>query len=506
MLFFAFIPEIFLTISILFQLLTMTFLINNLKKNFPILIKESAYQAFLLLLVTFVLVFINKIEIVSFATILTNNLGFNYLKLIILFLSTFLALSLIPALNLQKLNFYEFFTFFLLTVLSIMLIVSTQNLIFFYLSVELQTLCFYILAIFNRKSAFSTEAGVKYFLLSSFISAFLLLGLSTFYAFLGTLSLYEISSFLIVGFLEPEITLVLSCASALIIVVLLFKLACAPFHFWAADVYEAAPLSSTVVFSIVPKIGLTIFLLKWIFCIRSIFLIANVFEILLFFGVFSCLIGTIFSLYQKRVKGLIIFSSISQIGFIVATSALCSHISYTYLLIFFIIYLITSFLVWTHIIFFYSFQKQISTFYMSVPRNLSITAFSGFWSKNIIWSWSMLIIFFSIGGIPPFTGFLGKALVILALIKTGHLFYSSLFMIISSVSVFYYIRVLKTLYFEKQTQNKNNDESFQIVFNNKNFQKLYFLSVLFIIFLFILLYSSTDLNLICEIISYNILY
>lgn len=118
----------------------------------------------------------------------------------------------------------------------------------------------------------------------------------------------------------------------------------------------------------------------------------------------------------------------------------------------------------------------------------------------------MLIIFFSIGGIPPFTGFLGKALVILALIKTGHLFYSSLFMIISSVSVFYYIRVLKTLYFEKQTQNKNNDESFQIVFNNKNFQKLYFLSVLFIIFLFILLYSSTDLNLICEIISYNILY
>lgn len=231
MLFFAFIPEIFLTISILFQLLTMTFLINNLKKNFPILIKESAYQVFLLLLVTFVLVFINKIEIVSFATILTNNLGFNYLKLIILFLSAFLALSLIPALNLQKLNFYEFFTFFLLTVLSIMLIVSTQNLIFFYLSVELQTLCFYILAIFNRKSAFSTEAGVKYFLLSSFISAFLLLGLSTFYAFLGTLSLYEISSFLIVGFLEPEITLVLSCASALIIVVLLFKLACAPFHF-----------------------------------------------------------------------------------------------------------------------------------------------------------------------------------------------------------------------------------------------------------------------------------
>src|SRR5690606_4584807 len=131
MLFFAFIPEIFLTISILFQLLTMTFLINNLKKNFPILIKESAYQVFLLLLVTFVLVFINKIEIVSFATILTNNVGFNYLKLIILFLSAFLALSLIPALNLQKLNFYEFFTFFLLTILSIMLIVSTQNLIFF---------------------------------------------------------------------------------------------------------------------------------------------------------------------------------------------------------------------------------------------------------------------------------------------------------------------------------------------------------------------------------------
>lgn len=231
MFFFAFIPEIFLTISILFQLLTMIFLINNLKRNFPILIKETAYQVFLILLISFILVFINKIEMISFATILTNNIGFNYLKLIILSLSSFLAISLIPALNLQKLNFYEFFTFFLLSVLSIMLIVNTQNLIFFYLSVELQTLCFYILAIFNRKSAFSTEAGVKYFLLSSFISAFLLLGLSTFYAFLGTLSLYDIYSFLIIGFLDSEIILVLSCASILIIVVLLFKLACAPFHF-----------------------------------------------------------------------------------------------------------------------------------------------------------------------------------------------------------------------------------------------------------------------------------
>jgi NADH-quinone oxidoreductase subunit N len=506
MFFFAFIPEIFLTISILFQLLTMIFLINNLKRNFPILIKETAYQVFLILLISFILVFINKIEMISFATILTNNIGFNYLKLIILSLSSFLAISLIPALNLQKLNFYEFFTFFLLSVLSIMLIVNTQNLIFFYLSVELQTLCFYILAIFNRKSAFSTEAGVKYFLLSSFISAFLLLGLSTFYAFLGTLSLYDIYSFLIIGFLDSEIILVLSCASILIIVVLLFKLACAPFHFWAADVYEAAPISSTIVFSIVPKIGLTIFLLKWIFCIRSIFLIENIVEIFLFLGVFSCLVGTIFSLYQKRVKGLIIFSSISQIGFIVATSALCSYTSYTYLLIFFIIYLITSFLIWTHTIFFYNFQQQISTFYTDTPRTLSIAAFSGFWSKNIIWSWSMLIIFFSIGGIPPFTGFLGKALVVLALIKTGHLVYSSLFMIISSVSVFYYIRILKTLFFEKHIQKKNNDESFQIVFNNKNFQQLYFISTLFLIFLFILLYSSTDLNLICEIISYNILY
>lgn len=499
MLFFSFIPEIFLTSSILLQLLSFANTINNLKNNFPILIKDASYQTIFILFFVFLLIFNSEVELFSFAYVLFINLASKYVKLLIILLGAALSLVILPALFLQKLNFYEFFSFFLLSLLSLLLLVSTQNLIFFYLTIELQTLSFYILSIFNRKSAFSTEAGLKYFLLSSFMSALLLFGMVIFYSCLGTLSLPEIHNILSFGFFNSSLNLIINYGGIFIVVVILFKIACAPFHFWAPDVYEGAPLSATIVFSIVPKIGLVFFFSKWLFCLGII--TSNFVEILLFLGVFSCSVGTVFSLYQKRLKGLIIFSSIAQIGFIVSGLSLNSIEGCSSVFIFLFVYLITSFLIWGHITFFYSYQNKINNFYSVYSNSLYLTGLSGFFAKNPTWALSLLIVFFSIAGIPPFTGFWAKVVVIFELVVQNKLIYAVLLIIISSISVFYYIRILKTLFFEKKLAKKNKEEAFQIVFINTHYQKIYFIFVLFLLLLIFILFYPTDLYFLCQIIA-----
>lgn len=223
--------EVFITACIIFQLIFSASIINKTKNNFPLIAKESAYQSFFILFIAILLVIFIFLEKSTFSFIFAINYGNANIKIIVLGLSALLIIMLLPALKVQKLNFFEFFTFFLLSVLSLLLLISTENLMFFYLTLEMQTLCFYVLSTFNRKSAFSTEAGLKYFLLSSFMSAFLLLGIIIFYSCLGTLNLPEIYNLLSFDFFNPTLKLILNYASIFVVLVLLFKLACAPFHF-----------------------------------------------------------------------------------------------------------------------------------------------------------------------------------------------------------------------------------------------------------------------------------
>lgn len=223
--------EIFLTACIIFLLLSNAITITSLKNNFPIVLKEVSQQSLFLLSVSIFLLCFLGTELTSFSFVFSLNTGTQGIKFVVLSLSFLLVLLILPALSIQKLNFYEFFVFFLLSTLALVLLISTENLVFFYLTLEMQTLCFYVLSTFNRRSAFSTEAGLKYFLLSSFMSAFLLLGMAIFYSCLGTLNLPEIYNLLAFDIFNPTLKLVLNYAGVCVILVLLFKLACAPFHF-----------------------------------------------------------------------------------------------------------------------------------------------------------------------------------------------------------------------------------------------------------------------------------
>ena len=277
----SFIPEIFLSLSILIQLVFNSSLINNLKFNYPLIDKEIFWQTFFILFCLLCLLLNLKVTSFFSTFIFFNDESSRLIK--ILFVSSCLISSfvILRSFSLQSLNFFEYFSVFLLSVLALLLLTSSCDLLSTYLVIEMQALCFYILASFRRNSSFSTEAGLKYFISGSFISGIFLFGASLIYGGLGTLNFNHISLLLSFSLNEELIYLkgFVLIGIFLVIITLLFKIAAAPFHFWSPDVYEGAPLSSTIIFSIIPKLIIFSFFIKWICVISDIFYdIKDIFE------------------------------------------------------------------------------------------------------------------------------------------------------------------------------------------------------------------------------------
>jgi len=258
----SFFPEIFLSFCILFQLLFNTYSINNQKHNFPLLSKEVSSQTFFIL--TSVLILLVNLRIEGFLNnfIFLNDEGVRQAKIFFFFICIGCLPIILRSFILQTLNFTEFLSLFLLSIFSLMLLMSSYDFLSFFLTLEMQSLCFYVLASLRRNSSFSTDAGLKYFISGSFISGFFLLGCSFVYGVLGTLNLNHIGVLLFFPLDSIELRCILNIGLILITSILLFKMTCAPFHFWSPDVYEGAPLSATVIFSIIPKIPMIFFFIK----------------------------------------------------------------------------------------------------------------------------------------------------------------------------------------------------------------------------------------------------
>ena len=195
---------------------------------------------------------------------LVFNSAIKWLKFFSVGLSIITVYVLIPILRSLRLNFYEVFLFVIFSILSLLLLISSTNLLSFYIVLEMQTISFYVLSAYSRKSSFSSEAGLKYFIAGSFMSGCFLLGTVLIFSVLGTLSLNEISTLLLFKVNHIIASELLFVGVLLILSTLLFKLACAPFHIWAPDVYEGAPLSSSLIFAIIPKLGIIYFFNKFL--------------------------------------------------------------------------------------------------------------------------------------------------------------------------------------------------------------------------------------------------
>lgn len=394
-------------------------------------------------------------------------------------------------------------------------LISSNDLISIFLSIELQSYGLYLLSTIYRNSELSTNAGLTYFLLGGLSSCIILLGQSLLYINSGNTNLdgfYIINSISgginiffeenynnIPNFYQYYIQLSLVVLS----VGFLFKIASAPFHFWSPDVYDAIPTVVTTFVAIMAKISILIFLLDLV-----IYTSKNLSNItwknnLLVSSLLSLIIGSVLGLTQFRIKRLYAYSTISHIGFILLALSIQSIESIQAFFFYVIQYSISNLNAFILLILMgYSFfnfviknkeetenNKELNFEYKKNRVELKdinnspiqlISQIKGFVNINPILSVSFGITLFSFIGVPPLIGFFGKQMILSAALDKGYIFMSLIAILTSVISAVYYLAVIKNIFFEKTNQKLNSkldnisiimkieNKVFKIMLNNSN--------------------------------------
>ena len=319
-------PEIMLFLGICLALMIGVFF----KKSFSLVMKLSI----LILLGVIYLILIDwggeqKIFLDSFI----NDKFSDYFKILILISSIFIFFSSDQFIRDKKLSKFEYPIIIMFSILGMFFMLSSNDLILFYLGLELQSLALYVLAAIDRDNTISSEAGIKYFVLSALSSGLLLYGCSLLYGFTGSTNFEEISLSLVSQNTGAIFAMVF------ILVGLAFKVSAVPFHMWTPDVYQGAPTSITNFFAVVPKaVGLAVI-------IRFMDLpFKNILEewqtIIIFISIASMILGSVAAIGQKNIKRLLAYSSISHMGYALAGVATGTESGYISTIIYITIYIV----------------------------------------------------------------------------------------------------------------------------------------------------------------------
>jgi NADH-quinone oxidoreductase subunit N len=368
----------------------------------------------------------------------------------------------------EKVYAYEMVILMLLAVTGLLLLVSSYDLLALYLAIELQSLSLYVLATLKRTSEYSTEAGLKYFILGAISSGLLLFGSSLIYGLTGSINFADIASSLAastsVGLGVPltapvsDSTVLLAIGVVFILSGLLFKLSVAPFHQWTPDVYEGSPTNVTAFFAIVPKIAILGVSLRIILTVlpysntsdlTSVTEVAHslgVQPLLIGCSILSMLVGAFGGLYQTKIKRLLAYSAIGHMGYLTIGLITGSVEGVTAVFIYLFIYMITS-------IGFFTILLSVES---ALPQSFNrdrrirltyITDLALLSKAHPLLAFSAAIILFSMAGIPPLAGFFSKLYLFLAAISSSFYLLATIAVLTSVVGCFYYIRLIKYLYF-----------------------------------------------------------
>lgn len=465
-----FFPEIFLIISLICLL---TYAVINASHFGVLSYKHLINHISILILFIVLLMFINlKLEInddviVSGGWFLLNNF--------IITLKIIVALSGIAILFLNhSLKIYEFSILILIAILGIYILISANDLIILYLGLELYSLTSYILASLQRNGELSTEAGLKYFILGAVSSGIYLLGCVIIYSTTGLTNFMDLSNFVI--YMDSN-----NIGAILIILSLLFKLAAAPLHMWAPDVYEGSPSIVTTFFAIVPKITI-LGMIYILFTGPFLGWFQNLQGLLIISALLSLIVGSLGALNQSKLKRLLAYSAINHTGFIligVATGTLSGIIA---TLIYFIIYILMT-LISFIIVLNYSSGNFIHQL-MGLSRNKKLLA--------ITFSLCLL----SIAGVPPLAGFLSKYLVLVAAINAKFWILTGIAILSSIIATFYYLQLIKLMFFKDSNwfNYKIYSDIVLSAWNPLSLSTALILGLSFFLILTLLLYPTPLLN------------
>ncbi len=351
----------------------------------------------------------------------------------------------------------EFALILVFTTIGASFLVSSTDLVSLYLAIELQSFAVYILATLYRENESATSAGLKYFLLGALSSALILLGSALVYAYTGLTNLDAISSLISVSTTSDNVTQGVMLGLVVMTAGFLFKIAAAPFHNWAPDVYDGVPTIVTTWLSVMPKISIFVLLLTVSSLTEGLGLTfgditVNVWQaLLLVCSLLSLIIGTVVGLSQVRIKRLLTYSTISHVGFMLLALAVSGQESIDAFLFYLIQYTLTNLNVFLILLAFgYLLVKPWAqkgtgdVEYIKELRNQ--------FSQSPALALSLLICLFSMAGVPPMMGFFAKYAVLYSAIHNGYYFLSIVGILASVVSAGYYLRVVKVLYFEESSQ------------------------------------------------------
>ena len=386
-------PEIFLSLSILTILMVGVFI----KKSFNIVFNSTSI--IIILSLAIILNNPNQEEKIFLDSFIRDPLS-NYFKILILIASLFVLNSSKRFISDNKLDKFEYPIIILLSILGMFFMVSANDLILFYLGLELQSLSLYILASIDRDNLRSSEAGIKYFVLSALSSGLLLYGCSLLYGFTGSTNFDLISNLLH----KDNIGAVF--AMVFILVGLAFKISAVPFHMWTPDVYEGAPTSITNYFAVVPKVAGLALLIKFMLVPFSNILLEWQ-TIIIFISIASMILGALAAIVQTNIKRLLAYSSIGHVGYALAGVATGAVSGYESSIVYISIYVVMNIGAFSCL---YLLKKD-------GQYKENISDLSGISKKNPLLAISFLIILFSLAGIPPLGGFFAKFYVFTAVLE-----------------------------------------------------------------------------------------
>ena len=436
-------PEIFISLSIMFLLILGVF-----KKNSSKIIHNISL---LVLLITAVITF-NETISVNPTVIFNESIVIDYLssfmKIITLIAAFVVLLISSNYLRTFKIFKIEYPILILSSVLGMMVMISSNDLMVFYMGLELQSLALYVLATFNRDQLKSSEAGLKYFVLSALSSGLLLYGCSLIYGFSGS------TNFDIISYQLNSNEYALTFGIVFILVGLAFKISAVPFHMWAPDVYEGSPTSVTLFFTMVPKIAALTVFIRFLY-VPFLNLIDQWQIIIIFLSIASMLFGAIAAVGQKNIKRLIAYSSISHIGYTLAGLTTGSNDGIQSSIIYISIYVIMNLALFSCLL----MLKRNNKYYENIED------LSGLSRNHPLLSLSFLIILFSLAGIPPLAGFFAKFYVFMAVLEQSMYFLAIVGLLSTVIAAFYYLRIIKIIYFDKETDKFDRDHSLWLKFS-----------------------------------------
>tara|TARA_Y100000389_G_scaffold41462_1_gene36168 strand:- start:182 stop:1603 length:1422 start_codon:yes stop_codon:yes gene_type:complete len=437
-------PEIFLSLSIMFLLILGVF-----KKKSSKLVHNISL---IVLLITPVIIFNETLGTEQTFFLFNESFIIDYLSSfmkIITLLAAFLVLVISSTyLKTFKIFKIEYPILILSSVLGMMIMISSNDLIVFYMGLELQSLALYVLATFNRDQLKSSEAGLKYFVLSALSSGLLLYGCSLIYGFTGSTNFN-----LIADQLNPD-EYSLTFGIVFILVGLSFKISAVPFHMWAPDVYEGSPTSVTLFFTMVPKIAALTVFIRFLY-VPFLNLIDQWQMIIIFLSIASMLFGAIAAIGQTNLKRLIAYSSIGHIGYTLAGLATGTNDGVQSSVIYITIYIFMNLGLFSCLL----MMKRNSEYYED------INDLSGLSKNHPLLSLSLLIILFSLAGIPPLAGFFAKFYIFKSVLEQSMYFLAIVGLLSTVVAAFYYLRIIKIIYFDKEKEKYDTDHNIWLKFS-----------------------------------------